>query len=138
LDIQAFASADRLNEILGDSVNTTSSNSNKGSNFNSYDGPSFSYSNQPVKKGGVSIAQQIEQRGWNDTRIGEALKNPAGTVEWTDQRKGQDNAPVTGYYHQDGGYVVRRNDTGEIIQVSDANDANWIPYWSPDDIKWNK
>lgn len=91
-----------------------------------------------MKKGGKSIADQITERGWNDKRIGEAINEPVGTVNWTDQRKGQNNAPVTAYYHKDGGYVVRRNDTGEIIQVSQVGDPNWSTYWSQDAIKWNK
>ena len=89
-------------------------------------GTSFSYSYQPVKKGGKSIADQIAERGWNDKRIGEAIDYPAGIVNWTDQRKGMNNAPVTVYYHKNGGYVARRNDTGEIIQASDVNDPNWM------------
>ncbi|WP_397338627.1 colicin E5-related ribonuclease [Paenibacillus amylolyticus] len=55
-----------------------------------------------------------------------------------DQRKGQNNAPVTVFYHQDGDYVVRRNDSGEIIQISQVDDPIWSTYWSDDDINWNK
>lgn len=99
-------------------------------------GTSFGYSYQPVKKGGKSIADQITERGWNDKRIGEAIDDPAGTVNWVDQRKGMNNAPITVYYHRNGGYVARRNDSGEIIQASDVNDPNWSTYWSADDINW--
>lgn len=113
--------------------------SNKGTgNIASYKGQSFHYSQESVKKGGKSIADQITERGWNDKRIGEAINKPAGTVNWTDQRKGKNNAPVTAYYHKDGGYVVRSNATGEIIQVSQVGDPNWSTYWSPDAIKWIK
>lgn len=63
---------------------------------------------------------------------------PDGIVNWTDQRKGMNSAPVTVYYHKNGGYVARRNDTGEIIQASDVNDPNWSNYWSPSDSKWKK
>ncbi len=67
------------------------------------------------------------------------LLNKHGTVyNLTDQRKGMNSTPVTVYYHKNGGYVARRNDTGEIIQASDVNDPNWSTYWSPSDIKWNK
>ncbi|WPP42617.1 polymorphic toxin-type HINT domain-containing protein [Paenibacillus hunanensis] len=64
------------------------------------------------------------------------LLNKHGTVyNLTDQRKGMNSAPVTVYYHKNGGYVARRNDTGEIIQASDVNDPNWSTYWSPSNIK---
>lgn len=107
-------------------------------NLNSYSGAPFHYSQEPTKRGGKSIADQIAERGWNDQRLGEAMHEPAGTVDWIDQRKGQNNAPVTVYYHEDGGYAVRRNDTGEIIQVSQVDDPNWSTYWSDDDINWIK
>ncbi|WP_430206084.1 colicin E5-related ribonuclease [Paenibacillus illinoisensis] len=41
-------------------------------------------------------------------------------------------------YHKDSGYVVRRNDKGEIIQVSQVDAPDWSTYWSDDDIKWVK
>ncbi|HZG73199.1 MAG TPA: colicin E5-related ribonuclease [Chondromyces sp.] len=108
------------------------------SSVSSYEGQFFYYSQEPLKKGGKSISDQITERGWNDKRIGEALNDPAGIVNWVDQRKGKNNAPVTAYYHKDGGYVVRSNETGEIIQVSQVGDLNWSTYWPQDAIKWNK
>ncbi|MFS0873060.1 colicin E5-related ribonuclease [Paenibacillus xylanilyticus] len=108
------------------------------SQIDSYSGEPFHYSQEPTKRGGKSIADQITERGWNDQRLSEAINEPAGTVDWVDQRKGQNNAPVTVYYHKDSGYVVRRNDTGEIIQVSQVDDPDWSTYWSDDDIKWVK
>lgn len=106
--------------------------------FDSNSGTPFHYSQEPLKKGGKSIADQITERGWNDKRLSEAINEPAGTLDWVDQRKGQNNAPVTVYYHEDSGYVVRRNDTGEIIQVSQVDDPDWSTYWSDDDINWVK
>lgn len=115
------------------------SESRKNPNVDSYENEtSFHYSHEPTKRGGKSISDQITERGWNDQRLGEAINIPAGTVDWIDQRKGQNNAPVTVFYHQDGGYVVRRNDSGEIIQISQVDDPNWSTYWSDDDINWNK
>jgi filamentous hemagglutinin len=37
----------------------------------------------------------------------------------------QMNAPATAYINEDGSYVVRNDQTGEIVQVSDRNNPNW-------------
>jgi hypothetical protein len=36
------------------------------------------------------------------------------------------NDDATAYYDKNGNYVVRNDRTGEIIQVSDRNDPNWV------------
>ena len=43
------------------------------------------------------------------------------------------NDPATAHYHKDGGYVVRNNNTGDIVQVSDVNDPNWKDPWDDND-----
>lgn len=39
------------------------------------------------------------------------------------------NDPATAYYGKDGGYVVRNDRTGDIVQVSDRTDAGWVAPW---------
>ena len=39
------------------------------------------------------------------------------------------NDPATGYVARDGGYVVRNDRTGQIVQISDKNDPNWKSPW---------
>jgi hypothetical protein len=34
---------------------------------------------------------------------------------------------ATAYFNKDGSYIVRDDVTGDVIQVSNRNDANWIP-----------
>ena len=34
--------------------------------------------------------------------------------------------PATAYYSRRGGYVVRNDRTGDIVQISDRTDPNWI------------
>jgi hypothetical protein len=85
------------------------------------------------------IAKQMLKRGWSDTRIQEALNNPARTVRTTDTRflpngtGARMNDLATAHYHKDGGYVVRNNNTGDIVQVSDVNDPNWKDPWYDND-----
>jgi hypothetical protein len=41
------------------------------------------------------------------------------------------NDPATAYYSPRGGYVVRNNRTGDIVQVSDRTDPGWRAPWGP-------
>ncbi len=41
--------------------------------------------------------------------------------------------PATAYYASDGSYVVRNDKTGEITQISNKNDPNWIAKWDAGD-----
>ena len=42
---------------------------------------------------------------------------------------GRVDDPATAYYSGRGGYVVRNDRTGDIVQVSDRTDPNWIAPW---------
>lgn len=46
----------------------------------------------------------------------------------TDDRRLEDD-PATGYYIRDGGYVVRNERTGDIVQVSDRNSSDRKAPW---------
>jgi len=77
---------------------------------------------------GSKIARQMTQRGWTVPDIEDALANPARTAQSTDLCTGD---PVTGYYSSGGGYVVRNDVTGTIVQVSNRNDPGWKAPWDP-------
>jgi hypothetical protein len=72
----------------------------------------------------------MPRRGWSQADVVQALSQPVRTVATTDQRHlpggGRMNAPATAYVRSDGSYVVRNDVTGEIIQVSDRNNPNWL------------
>lgn len=89
------------------------------------------------------IAKQMGKRGWTDSRVQEALDSPTRTVNTKDTRYTpggsgvKNNDPATAYYHKDGGYVVRNDESGNIVQVSDVNDPNWKDPWDDDNDKNN-
>lgn len=79
------------------------------------------------------IERQMGTRGWTQSRISEAINNPARTVGTTDTRYdpilGQRlNIPATAYYHMDGGYVVRNN-VNQIVQISNLSKSGWKAPW---------
>jgi RHS repeat-associated protein len=57
--------------------------------------------------------------GANFNRYAYANDNPIGRM----------NDPATAYYSREGGYVVRNDRTGDIVQVSDRNDPDWVAPW---------
>jgi filamentous hemagglutinin len=75
------------------------------------------------------IGKQMGKRGWTPDLIDETIQNPARKVSTTDTRWKPDgtkmNDPATAYIDKNGNYVVRNNETGDIVQVSDRNDPNW-------------
>lgn len=80
------------------------------------------------------IGKQMSKRGWTDELIQETLNNPARTVETKDTRWLPGAAeplddPATAYYAADGSYVVRNDNTGVIVQISNKNDPNWVAQW---------
>jgi len=49
---------------------------------------------------------------------------------WTKTREAANRATgnkATAYFNKDGSYVVRDNITGDIIQISNRYDLNWVP-----------
>ncbi len=80
------------------------------------------------------IGKQMDKRGWTEDSIKDTLNNPVKTVKTQDTRwlPGAEkplNDPATAYYAKDGSYVVRNDKTGEITQISNKNDPNWIAPW---------
>jgi RHS repeat-associated protein len=82
---------------------------------------------------GSKIEGQLVNRGWSKSSIDDAVKNPARTVPTRDTRYlpsgARNNDPATAHYSQNGGYVIRNDRTGDIVQISNRNDPNWIAPW---------
>lgn len=78
------------------------------------------------------IEKQMKQRGWNKSDVENTIKN--GKQESAiDSRHNpktgtQNNTPATRYTNSDGSYIVRNNETGDVVQVSNKNKADWIPH----------
>ncbi len=70
------------------------------------------------------IAKQMGGRGWTKELIHGAVNSPLTTRVATNRATG--NA-ATAFFTKEGGYVVRDNVTGQIIQVSNRLDPKWIP-----------
>jgi RHS repeat-associated protein len=85
---------------------------------------------------GKKIAKQLKPRGWTEKLIRKLVQKPARKGKTKDVRnrpdgtKESDNATV--YYDKDGNYVVINDRTGEVVQVSNRKDPNWLP---PKEIK---
>ncbi|WP_129716182.1 colicin E5-related ribonuclease [Pedobacter sp. SYP-B3415] len=56
--------------------------------------------------------------------IQRTVERPYATSQATNKANGN---PSTEYFNRDGSYVVKDNKTGDIIQVSNWNDPNWVP-----------
>jgi hypothetical protein len=78
---------------------------------------------------GDKINEQMPERGWTQEQVEQTIENPDRTVETTDTRWNPDgtrnNDPATAYINEDGSYVVRNNETGDIVQISDRTDPGW-------------
>ena len=76
------------------------------------------------------IKKQYPKRGWTEESILETVKNPARTAPTLDERYKadgtQNNEPATVYYRTDGHYVTVNDLNGDIVQISDLNDPDWI------------
>ena len=82
---------------------------------------------------GTKISKQLSKRGWTKDLVVDAIDNPARTVKWKDTRylpgRNKLNDSATAFYSKEGGYVVRNDHTGDIVQVSDRLDNNWLAPW---------
>jgi hypothetical protein len=87
----------------------------------------------PATNVGAKIESQMIARGWTREMLEEAIRNPSRMVTTRDTRfmpeGGQIDEPALAYYHKDGGYVVRNERTGDVVQVSNRNDEQWIAPW---------
>ncbi|WP_414137236.1 colicin E5-related ribonuclease [Burkholderia stagnalis] len=84
------------------------------------------------------ISGQIEERGWTERDVLAAVNEGSvgTTMDNRSAKKTPDGLPrndtATVYGSKDG-YVVVNDRTGEIVQVSGKNDADWVPDGR---IKW--
>ena len=87
----------------------------------------------PSTQFGIKISKQLSKRGWTKDLVVDAINNPARTVKWKDTRYlpggNKLNDSATAFYSKEGGYVVRNNRTGDIVQISDRLDNNWLAPW---------
>lgn len=78
---------------------------------------------------GTKIQKQLTRRGWTVEAIREVISNPHRTAPTRDTRYlpegGRLDDPATAYIASDGSYVVRNDETGDLVQVSNRNDPNW-------------
>jgi hypothetical protein len=70
------------------------------------------------------LSRQMDNRGWTKESVQDTVDNSYTTRKSTSKPTGNS---ATVYYNKDGSYVVVDDVTGEIVQVSDANDPTWIP-----------
>jgi RHS repeat-associated protein len=83
---------------------------------------------------GTKIEGQMAKRGWTQESVEDLIANPSRTVPTRDTRHlpngaGRNDAPATAYINRSGGYVVRNDETGDIVQVSDLNNPDWKSPW---------
>ena len=80
------------------------------------------------------IGKQMSKRGWTEKLIQDTLDNPRRVVKTRDTRwlpgtDGPLNEPATAYFASDGSYVVRNDLSGEIVQISNKFDPDWVCPW---------
>ena len=82
---------------------------------------------------GPKIERQLPGRGWTQRLVQSTIDDPVRTVPWRDTRHlrggGRMDDPATGYYSRRGGYLVRNDRTGDIVQVSDRTNPAWRAPW---------
>ncbi len=67
---------------------------------------------------------QLQTRGWDQSSIDELVNGPVHTSPAVNRASGN---PATAYFDDAGGYVVRDDLTGDLVQMSDRFDPDWIP-----------
>ena len=78
--------------------------------------------------------EKLAERGWTERLVRSTIDDPVRTVPTRDYRKIPGAAtrmddPATAYYGPRGGYVVRNNRTGDVVQISDRLDPYWKAPW---------
>lgn len=68
---------------------------------------------------------QAIRRGWDYNGINQVINSLAKTLP-SPRGNLSTNNNATIYYRNDGHYIILDDVTGDIIQVSDTNDANWL------------
>ncbi|BFM49946.1 colicin E5-related ribonuclease [Marinomonas sp. THO17] len=72
------------------------------------------------------IEKQMGKRDWDKDSVNSTIENPNKTVSTRDTRWNSDE-PATAYIPEDGHYVVRNDNDGTIVQISNVNKADWKP-----------
>ncbi|SNR44703.1 colicin E5-related ribonuclease [Puniceibacterium sediminis] len=67
---------------------------------------------------------QLTSRGWDQSSIDNVVNNPVHTSTATN--RATENS-ATAYFDRGGNYIVRDDVTGDLVQMSNRNDPNWIP-----------
>jgi hypothetical protein len=78
---------------------------------------------------GDKISGQMAGRGWTEQSIEDTVAKPYATHDVWDYTSGS-REPATAYENADGAYVVVNDQTGQVVQISDANDSGWRPVWN--------
>lgn len=79
--------------------------------------------------------EKLAERGWTERLVRRAIDDPARTVVTRDTRRipggkgARMDDPATANYSRRGGYVVRNDQTGDIVQISDRTDPYWKDPW---------
>ncbi|MER2499031.1 colicin E5-related ribonuclease [Vibrio neptunius] len=75
------------------------------------------------------IEKQMGKRGWDKDSVNSTIESPHKTVSTRDTRWNSDGTrrdePATAYIREDGHYVVRNDNDGTIVQISNLNKADW-------------
>ncbi len=75
------------------------------------------------------IEKQMGKRGWDKDSVNSTIDNPQKIVSTRDTRWNSDGTrrdePATAYIREDGHYVVRNDNDGTIVQISNLNKADW-------------
>ena len=66
---------------------------------------------------------QLNSRGWDQSSIDNVVNNPIHKSTALNRATGN---PATAHFDKSGNYVVRDNVTGDLVQMSNRNDPNWI------------
>ena len=67
---------------------------------------------------------QLTSRGWDQTSINNIVNNPKHTSYAINRNTG---GSATAYFDNTGNYIVRDDMTGDLVQMSNRNDPDWIP-----------
>lgn len=76
---------------------------------------------------------QVKKRGWTEQEVKDLTKN-ADKVEkgrdtrWNPETGKKNDESATMYINKDGHYVVINDKTGDVVQVSDKRDPEWIKH----------
>ena len=75
------------------------------------------------------IEKQMGKRGWDKDSVNSTIENPNRTSSTIDTRWKSDGTrrddPAIAYIREDGHYVVRNDNDGTIVQISNRNATDW-------------